>query len=101
MLHANVTGLRLAKDAARLDRLDVATLSGNRFTVKPRYTVLAAGAIETARLLLASDDVMTAGVGNQNDLVGRYFADHAIPRDTATLVTFDGRSRPITRPIST
>lgn len=90
MLHANVTALKLAADAASLERLEIATLSGNRFTVKPRHAVLAAGAIETARLLLASNDVMSAGVGNQNDLVGRYFADHAIPRDTATLVVFDG-----------
>ena len=33
VLHANVTGLRLAKNAQSLDRLDVATLQGNRFTV--------------------------------------------------------------------
>ena len=42
------------------------------------------GAVENARLMLASN------VGNQNDLVGRYFADHPIPRDTATLVSFAG-----------
>jgi choline dehydrogenase-like flavoprotein len=94
MLHANVTGLRLSPDATSLDHLDVATLSGNRFTVKPRHAVVAAGAIETARLLLASDDVMKAGVGNGNDLVGRFFADHAIPRDTATMVLFGGEIAP-------
>lgn len=94
MLHANVTGLRLAQDAGSLDHLDVATLSGKRFTVRPRFTVVANGAIETARLLLASNDVMKPGVGNQNDLVGRYFADHAIPRDTATLVVFGGDLAP-------
>jgi choline dehydrogenase-like flavoprotein len=73
-----------------VDHLDIAALSGNHFTVKPRFTVLAAGAMENARLLLASDDVMKTGVGNQNDLVGRFFADHPIPRDTATLVVFAG-----------
>jgi choline dehydrogenase-like flavoprotein len=52
--------------------------------------VLAAGAIENARLMLASNDVTGAGVGNQNDLVGRFFADHPIPRDVATLVVFAG-----------
>ncbi len=52
--------------------------------------MLAVGAIENARLLLASDKVAAAGVGNQNDLVGRFFADHPIPRDTATLVSFAG-----------
>jgi choline dehydrogenase-like flavoprotein len=91
---ANVTGLRLAPDAASLDHLDVATLSGNRFTVKPRITVLATGAMENARLLLASNDVATNGVGNNNDMVGRFFADHPIPRDCATLVVFDGKLAP-------
>jgi len=90
MLHANVTGLRLAKDVRWVDRLDVATLSGRNFTVKPRHTVVACGGIENARLLLASNDVVSTGVGNENDLVGRFFADHAIPRDTATLVVFGG-----------
>jgi choline dehydrogenase-like flavoprotein len=33
---------------------------------------------------------MKTGVGNQNDMVGRFFADHPIPRDTATLVVFAG-----------
>ncbi len=88
---ANVTGLRLSPGGVRLDHLDLATLSGRRFTAKPKFTVLAAGAMESARLLLASNDVMTRGVGNANDLVGRFFADHPIPRDTATLVVFDGR----------
>jgi choline dehydrogenase-like flavoprotein len=94
LLHANVTGIRLSSDAGHVEHLDIATLSGNRLTVKSRYTVLAAGAIENARLLLASNDVMTAGVGNANDLVGRFFADHPIPRDVASLVLFDGRVAP-------
>ncbi|HEY1961755.1 MAG TPA: hypothetical protein VGG69_05010, partial [Rhizomicrobium sp.] len=88
MLHANVTGLRLAHDVRWVDHIDVATLSGNRFTVKPRHIVVACGGIENARLLLASNDVAPAGVGNDSDLVGRFFADHAIPRDTATMVLF-------------
>ncbi len=94
MEHANVTGLRLVADASSLDRLDVATLSGNTFTVKPKYAVIAMGGIESARLMLASNDVMKPGVGNANDLVGRFFADHAIPRNTATMVLFAGRIAP-------
>ena len=74
LLNANVTAIRLAPDARRVDRLDVATLTGLRFTVKPRHVVLAAGGMENARLLLASNGVMKAGVGNQNDLVGRFSA---------------------------
>jgi len=93
-LHANVTGLRLAHDARSLARLDMATLAGNRFAVKPKITVVATGGIETPRLLLASDGVMRKGVGNAHDLVGRFFADHPIPGQTATLVIFDGRIAP-------
>ena len=93
-LHANVTGLRLSSDAAKLDRIDVRTFNGKHITVKPKIAVLGAGAIESARILLASNDVMTAGVGNANDLVGRFFADHPIPRDTATLVLFGGPAAP-------
>jgi choline dehydrogenase-like flavoprotein len=52
--------------------------------------VLALGAVENARLMLASDGVAASGVGNQNGLVGRFFADHPIPRDTATLINFSG-----------
>jgi len=94
-LFANVSAIRLAPDGQTVDRLEMATLDGHgnpasRFTVKPRTAVLAAGAMENARLLLASNDVMPTGVGNQNDLVGRFFADHPIPRDVATLVVFGG-----------
>lgn len=93
-LHANVTRLGLSANGAKIDQLDVATLNGRRFTVKAKATVLATGAIEIARLMLASNDVVKAGVGNENDIVGRYFADHPIPRDIATLVLFDGKLKP-------
>jgi choline dehydrogenase-like flavoprotein len=95
LFHANVTAIRLARDGGQVDHLDVATLTqaggvGNRFQVKPRYVVLACGGMENARLLLASNDVMKPGIGNQNDLVGRFFADNPIPRDTGILVLFAG-----------
>ncbi|MBU6299585.1 MAG: GMC family oxidoreductase [Alphaproteobacteria bacterium] len=93
-LHANVTRLGLAPGGATVEQLDVATLSGRRFVVRPKCVVLAMGAVEIARLMLASNDVMPAGVGNAQDLVGRYFADHPIPRDIATLVLFDGKLAP-------
>ena len=44
--------------------------------MRARVYVLAAGGIENARLLLTSDRVQPAGVGNGNDLVGRYFMEH-------------------------
>ncbi|MEO7098029.1 MAG: GMC family oxidoreductase [Luteolibacter sp.] len=46
------------------------------FEIKARNTVLACGALENARLLLASRDVLPAGIGNGRDLVGRYYQSH-------------------------
>ncbi|MDE2181800.1 MAG: GMC family oxidoreductase [Alphaproteobacteria bacterium] len=93
-LHANATRLGLNAGGKNIDEIDVATLTGRKFKVKPKAVVLATGAVEAARLMLASNDVVTAGVGNEHDLVGRFFADHPIPRDTATLVIFDGKLSP-------
>lgn len=94
LLHANATRIGLDASRARVEEIDVATLSGRRFRLRSAATVIAMGAIETARLMLASNDVAPAGVGNANDLVGRFFADHPTPRDTATLVLFGGRPAP-------
>lgn len=76
LLEANCTGIRLNSRGDRVDSLDIATLAGNRFKVKARATVLAVGGLETARLLLASNDVHAAGIGNGHDVVGRYYMCH-------------------------
>jgi choline dehydrogenase-like flavoprotein len=56
--------------------VQVATLSGRTMSVSAKIFVLATGGIENARLLLASNKVQACGLGNGNDLVGRYFMDH-------------------------
>jgi choline dehydrogenase-like flavoprotein len=48
-----------------------------RHTVRAGHVVVAAGAIETARLLLGSrSDAHPAGLGNANDQVGRHLQGH-------------------------
>jgi choline dehydrogenase-like flavoprotein len=76
LLNANVTRIDMAPDGARVAGLTVRTLSGNRFQVRADQIVLAMGGIEIPRLLLASRDVHAAGVGNAEDLVGRYYMCH-------------------------
>jgi choline dehydrogenase-like flavoprotein len=76
LLGANCTAIRLEPGGRAVDELEVTTLSGRRFKVSPRVAVLAAGGLETARLLLASNDVAPAGVGNDHDVVGRYYMCH-------------------------
>ncbi len=74
----NATAIRLCLDPAgtRLERVLFASDAGRRFTVAARITVLAAGGLETTRLLLVSDDVCPAGVGNGHGLVGRFYMCH-------------------------
>lgn len=76
-LWANVVGIETPESAAKVTRIAAACLPGNRFTVTAKVYVLAAGGIENARLLLCANQVAKNGLGNDHDLVGRFFADHA------------------------
>ena len=76
LLHANVVDIETAPLSDAIRRVQVRTLHGRAFTVEARHFVLACGGIENARLLLAANKQRPAGLGNANDLVGRYFTDH-------------------------
>lgn len=75
-LFANVTNIASNSDGNNIDRLHVATLAGNKFSVSSKIIILATGGIENPRILLASNDVHKNGLGNQFDIVGRYFMEH-------------------------
>ena len=75
-LGANVTEIEAPGDGAQVSAVRVRTLAGGTFQVTARTFVLATGGIETPRLLLASNRYQSRGIGNQHDLVGRYFMDH-------------------------
>lgn len=57
---------------------------GKQFSVDARQFILAAGAIENARILLSSRSRHPEGIGNANGLVGRHFMEH--PVFTAAIV---------------
>lgn len=95
MLHANVLELLPTPDGARVREARIGSLDGRRGTVRARHYVLACGGIENARLLLLSDSVTPQGLGNQHDVVGRYFMDH--PSGKLGTLTSDAPHR-ITRP---
>jgi len=76
LLHANVTAIVTNQTANAVENVEFKTLAGNKGTAKAQFYVICCGGIETARLLLASNRVEPHGVGNQNDLVGRYFQEH-------------------------
>lgn len=74
--HANAVELVPDHSGNRIDFVEVAGLWTSAFRVRARVFVLATGGIENARLLLASRSRHRAGLGNENDLVGRYFMEH-------------------------
>ena len=76
VLHANTVGLQATENASGITHLDAQTMQGRKLQVKARHFVLACGAIENARLLLASNSVEANGIGNQYDQLGRYFMEH-------------------------
>jgi choline dehydrogenase-like flavoprotein len=85
--HATVSDIDAGPNGRRLRSLEVTCAPGKTITVTPRVAVLCAGAIENARLLLASNRTNPRGVGNDNDLVGRFLMDH--PRTTLGEFTAD------------
>ena len=76
VLHANVTRINLQRSASAVESLTVRTLAGRSIKATARHYVLATGGLEVPRLLLASRDVAQQGIGNQHDLVGRFYMCH-------------------------
>lgn len=76
VLHLNLTRIQLNPEGTRVEHLVCKTLDGKEVRVKAQAYALCCHAIENARQLLISNDVMPAGVGNAHDHVGRYFMDH-------------------------
>lgn len=76
LIHATATTLSLAADGNSVASVTLKDISGKSAEVTARHFVLALGGIETPRLLLASNDVAAAGIGNGHDLVGRFFMEH-------------------------
>lgn len=75
-LNANVVEIETNDTASEVSQVRVQTLAGNGFSVVAKHFVLAVGGIENPRLLLSSDAVQPGGLGNQHDLVGRFFLEH-------------------------
>ena len=75
----NATATSIAPQKAADQNGVIATfqsIEGQTAKVKARKVVIACGAIENARLLLDSTETTPAGLGNENDQVGRYISDH-------------------------
>ncbi len=89
LLNATVTRIDTDDAGSSFQGLQVSTIDGVRSSVRAKAVVLAASGIENPRLLLVSNGVHATGLGNrglgnQNDMVGRFLMDHP----TATIGRF-------------
>lgn len=76
VLHATVTQLHTEDSPQVVNRVQATNFTGCNFAIKAKTFVLAMGGMENPRLLLASNQTHSAGLGNQHDVVGRYFMEH-------------------------
>jgi choline dehydrogenase-like flavoprotein len=87
LLYANVVELETDETSQTVTRLRIACLSDKQIWLKAKIVIVATGGIENPRLLLASNRQQPSGLGNQNDLVGRFFMERPIL--SCKLIPFD------------
>ncbi|MFL5504054.1 MAG: GMC oxidoreductase [Gemmatimonadaceae bacterium] len=74
--HANVVEVEANEELTAVRSARIRGFDGKEYHARARRFVLACHTIQNARLLLASNRQARTGLGNGNDLVGRYFMEH-------------------------
>ncbi len=74
--YANVVDITGNEGLGAIRDVTVKNYAGKTHKVRARHFVLACAGIQNARVLLAANKQASAGVGNDNDLVGRFFMEH-------------------------
>jgi choline dehydrogenase-like flavoprotein len=90
VLHTTATDLRLAEGSDAVREARCLTVDGAPLVARAKVFVLAGGAIENPRLLLASRGQRAAGLGNGHDLVGRFFMEHPAVQSGVLELPSDG-----------
>jgi choline dehydrogenase-like flavoprotein len=75
---ATCTNVVTNADGTRAIGLELRTASNRSHKIHAPLIVLACGGLETPRLLLASRGTRSCGLGNEHDLVGRFYMTHLV-----------------------
>ncbi len=75
-LNANCLHIQLDELGEEVKWLDCASTPDQKFRVKGCNYIIAAGGLETTRLLLVSNDVESAGIGGTSNKLGKYYGSH-------------------------
>ncbi len=82
--YATVVNILANEAVNSIQEVTIKNHSNRTHKVRAKHFVLATGAIQNARMLLASNEQAKNGLGNDHDLVGRYFMEH-LEVDTAEM----------------
>jgi choline dehydrogenase-like flavoprotein len=88
MLNANLVDIELGAFSDQVTGFVVRSYQGKQARVRAQQFVLALGGLENPRLLLNANSARTAGIGNERDLVGRFFMEH-LNADAGQVATDD------------
>lgn len=74
--YANVVDISANEPVSAITEVTVKNFAGKQHTVRAKQFALCCCSIQNARLLLAANKQAPKGLGNDNDLVGRFFMEH-------------------------
>jgi len=74
--YANAVNIEANEDVSAINEIVIKNHAGKTHIVKAKHYILACGAVQNTRLLLASNSLAPKGIGNDHGLVGRYFMEH-------------------------
>ncbi|HTH54693.1 MAG TPA: GMC family oxidoreductase [Cyclobacteriaceae bacterium] len=74
--YATAVDIDTNEGVSSIKYLQIRNLAGKTHQVRAKHFILAGGAIQNARLLLSSNKQAKKGLGNDRDVVGRYFMEH-------------------------
>jgi choline dehydrogenase-like flavoprotein len=74
--YANVVNIHTNEGGSAVREVTIKNFEGKQHRVRAKNFILACCSIQNARLLLASNQQATGGLGNDNGLVGRFFMEH-------------------------
>ena len=75
--YANAVDIKANENVSSVKEVTIKNYTGKTHKVVAKYFIMACCGIQNARLLLASNKQAQHGLGNDNDVVGRYFMEHA------------------------
>ena len=74
--YANVVDITANENISSVKTVTTKNYAGKTHQVSAKYFILACAGIQNPRVLLAANKQASKGLGNDNDLVGRFFMEH-------------------------